>query len=167
MNDNQLHRLNRGWLVIFAVCEPSDLLLRALENLDIAQLCTRLQADPEFHLGCHFALLQPDHFKGILDWLWTCRICVGYLFSLFISPLAVSFTTVPGYQILGTPAGYSRDLLSNAYRRQIRAIEWRRVGQLRLTLNLPKPAPHFPPVVSRQIILYSVLTTYSESPERE
>ncbi|KAJ7143007.1 hypothetical protein C8R44DRAFT_196327 [Mycena epipterygia] len=66
---NSFFEFDPTWFFMIAQCEPCDSVLCALEDLDVAQSCGRLDRDPEYHAACHEDFLHPSCFVEILDWL--------------------------------------------------------------------------------------------------
>ncbi|KAJ7660282.1 hypothetical protein DFH06DRAFT_1044012 [Mycena polygramma] len=68
--DRQFYQVERTgiWLDIISLCPPSELVLRELDQLNLAPLCAQLHTDREYHLHFHYQCLH--HFNKIVDWLW-------------------------------------------------------------------------------------------------
>ncbi|KAJ7614341.1 hypothetical protein FB45DRAFT_1008603 [Roridomyces roridus] len=75
MNDifrtNNLFQFKRTWITTLCECEPDNMVFGALEQLDLAQLCTRLEPDKEYHLAWHAgsSFVGADCFSRTLNWL--------------------------------------------------------------------------------------------------
>ncbi|KAJ7634401.1 hypothetical protein FB45DRAFT_1056454 [Roridomyces roridus] len=75
MNDilrtNNLFQFKCTWITMLCECEPDDMVFGALEQLNLAQLCTRLEPDKEYHLAWHAgsSFVGADCFSKILNWL--------------------------------------------------------------------------------------------------
>ncbi|KAJ7614330.1 hypothetical protein FB45DRAFT_802223 [Roridomyces roridus] len=64
-------KFNLEWISILCRCKPDDVLRDALTDLDLAQLCSTLQLDEEYHLECHSDFMNPKCFGKFLEWMHT------------------------------------------------------------------------------------------------
>ncbi|KAJ7634370.1 hypothetical protein FB45DRAFT_1056432 [Roridomyces roridus] len=67
--DNCFFQFEPKWIRALCGCKPDEVVLGALEHLDLSQCCEKLAPDEEYHLSCHSDFLGPKAFAQIVDWL--------------------------------------------------------------------------------------------------